>query len=198
MKKIIALITFAGLTCFSAQQVTDLTLVTPTITNGVHTGTVSVDGDEYTAAQVSGTIADNINQYGVYAYLTAPSNTVLSVAETWYDVAGVFSNSYLSGFTITTNGLTYINGDRDFLIAGNLTIQSGASVTYIAVGVEINGTIIEASRQSRYFANSSDRGSMSFGVHAVLSSNAVIRLQIRADKTQTVNVLGFQTWAKRF
>lgn len=82
------------------------------------------------------------NPSRAFAYLTAPSNTIVSGAFAWTNVAGVFSNVVLDGFgTTTVNGqpaIIYTNGytgRMDVTLIGEVAASSPNQVVYLSTSI---------------------------------------------------------------
>ena len=199
MKKIIALLTLVGLTCIAAPQTkTDLTLITPTISNAAHVGTMTICGDEYTCEQVSDTVGDALNQWGASGYATATNVTVL--ANTWTDVPGSFVIPYARGFDyISDSTIVYTNGTRQFLFLGNASLVAGSVGSLIEIGLETNGVYVVGSTSGqRKFQNTTDAGSVSYNRALNVNSNDTVGLVIRSPTGQTITINTWQSTAIRF
>lgn len=152
----------------------------------------------FTTPVVSGAIANEVNQFGAAGYSVATNVTV--DADTWTDVPASFIIPYSSGFNyVNGSTIVYTNGPKCYLFGGSLSISSGASVTYIEVGIETNGVYVVGSTTGpRYFSSSSDSGSLSYAFPIELTNGDTIGLVIKSDKGQTIVINAWHYWTLRF
>jgi len=152
----------------------------------------------FTQDQVDDAIFVSVNQLGAGGY-SATTNVTVS-ADTWTDVPASFTIPYVSGFSYVTNStIQYDNGDRWFLFGGNVSINAGVNITNIEVGLETNGVFVVGSTSGpRYFTTSGDQGSMSYAFPLLLSNGDKVGLVIKGDKTQTITINAWQSYAIRF
>ena len=190
MKKLIALFTlFAlfGAFCFADQTVSNITLV----------GSVTLEEDEYTAAEVGSAVGDALAQWGAWGY-SADTNVTVD-ADTWTDVPASFTVTYASGFEYLSGAtVTYTNGTRAFLFLGSCSITAGSQGSTIQVGIETNGVYVAGSTSGpRAFAVGAS-GSMSYNVHVTLDEGDTVGLVIRSGAGQTIDINTWQSTAIRF
>lgn len=151
-----------------------------------------------TTAEVQEVIDQEINQYGAGGYSAATNVTLVSGV--WTDVPGAFTIPYVSGFSyVSGSTIEYNNGARWMLFQGSVALQSGASSVDVEVGLETNGVyVVGSSPGVRSFANSADKGSLSYAFPIYVTDGMQIGLVVKSTKNQTLTINGWQSVAIRF
>ena len=78
---------------------------------------------------------------GVFAYLGTPTNTTCTLADTWYAIAGAFTNSPMDEFIFDTDHLEYTGTNpRYFEIDWHATCSGDSNGVTIHYGIYVNGS----------------------------------------------------------
>mgnify|MGYP001579961689 CR=1 FL=1 len=157
MKKIITLLMLTG-TCFGGQLT-------------------------QTTAELQSILDDADQKAGVYAVLTAASNTTCAATGTWYQIQGVFTNKAIEGFTISgTNIVNQIATTNQYEIDWHAIASADeASGSIIHATVKINDTVYDTEKMGAECRVAGDRYNFSGTVVAPLSSNDTVQLVCETD-----------------
>jgi len=80
----------------------------------------------------------------VYAYVSAPGDTTVTVADTFYPIVATFTNPHVDGFTIGASGITYdLAETRSFEIDWSGTFAVDNANRTIHVGIAVNGETLD-------------------------------------------------------
>ena len=124
-------------------------------------------------------IDDADTKAGVFAVLTAPSNTTCTTASTWYQVQGVFTNKVIEGFAVSgTNIVCQIAETNQYEIDWHCSVQGDSSdVPMIPhVTVKINDTVYEDEMMGTLLKNGAQPYAFSGTIVVPLSSNDTVQL----------------------
>ncbi len=79
---------------------------------------------------------------GVFGFLSSPSNTTCTDADTWYPITGAFSNKFIGDFSFDTDHILYSGSlDREFEIDGHVATKGDGNNITVHFGVFLNGSI---------------------------------------------------------
>jgi len=185
MKKIILLLTLAGLSCFAAQQVTDLTLITPVVSNAAHVGTMTIGGTEYTAEGVDETLESP------FAEICVPHTNAQSFAGSSWEVIDIFADNIVSTnyFTTTSSNITVASAG---LYEINFTISFETdTASLLTCRIYDNGNAITNAAGGVLGFKRKQGASLSSGVagthgYVNLSSNAVLSVKMYFEAAEEV------------
>ena len=80
----------------------------------------------------------------VYAYVSTPGDTTVTVADTFYPIVATFTNPHVDGFTIGASGITYdLAETRSFEIDWSGTFAVDNANRTIHVGIAVNGETLD-------------------------------------------------------
>ena len=137
---------------------------------------------------------------GAYAYISESAATTTIVADTYYRLAGTFTNEVLSEFNITSDKLTYIGNDTQlFEISITASIQSNTVNTIVTMGIYKNGTLEANSEMTTKVAQTADRKLLVVIDVISLSLNDNIEIRIKSDQAEAqVTAIKCTTTAQKF
>lgn len=157
------------------------------VTGDTVIGDLTVTGDFYS------------NPSRAFAFLTEPSNTVVSVANQWYPVAGIFSNEVLDGFSTTTVGgdpaIVYTNGHVGRMavrLLGN--VACGNNNRTVSLALKLNGvaqTNLNSTSSVRCATAGEPYQIYNFGVPMV-TNGTTIQIIATCDNTETLTFSTFK------
>ena len=136
-----------------------------------------------TQTQVENILSDADQKAGVYAVLTADSNTTCAATGTWYQIQGAFTNKVIEGFVVSgTNIVNQIAATNQYEIDWHAIASADeASGSIIHATVKINDTVYEAEQMGAECRVAGDRYNFSGTVVAPLSSNDTVQLVCETD-----------------
>ena len=137
--------------------------------------------------EVENILEDANAKAGVYAYLTAPSNTTCAATGSWYQVQGVFSNSVIDGFTVSTSNIVcqclYTNW---FEVDWHCSVQGNSASVTPHVTIKVNDTVYEAQMMGTLCKTAGEAYAMSGTVVLPLTSNDTVQLVCSSDGAEDV------------
>ncbi len=122
---------------------------------------------------------------GVFAYLNVPNITECIVKDTYYPIAGNFTNDPVGGFKIYEDSIQYI-GDRMcyFSIVWFATVQSSNSNNTLLFAIKHNGEVLSKSIMGDFLMRK-DSESTSGTVVIPLYAKDMIQLVVSYAKKKT-------------
>ena len=122
---------------------------------------------------------------GIYAFLSAPADTTITTAGTYYPVLGTFTNSPIESFSaaaVYTPGIKYDGTlTQYFEIDWHTTIFANAPMTTVTFAIFKNGTLIGGSDMSQLCKTASYLYSLSGTCVVELATDDEIQLVITSD-----------------
>ena len=122
---------------------------------------------------------------GVYAYLTAPSNTVVTAAGTNYPIAGVFTNLVIENFGAATNvtpGIRYLGTKTQYFeIDWATTFRADESSTTVTFAIAKNGHYNSGSFMSGLSKTAGEHYNLSGTVVLELAEGDEVQLGLTSD-----------------
>lgn len=145
----------------------------------------------------------NRPKVGVFAGLTAASNTTITTASTFYPIVGTFTNVPMQGFSFTVDpAIRLDNGNGFYEIVWGGSFQGDSNGMKIHVGVSINGETITTAHVSAVctFLKIANESQAMGGVYVTeLAQGDIVQLQITADNDgDVVTINHFTTTIKKF
>jgi len=137
---------------------------------------------------------------GVFAYMTAESDTTCTAAETWYAIAGAFTNSPMSGFIFDTDHIEYSGLEPVyFKIDWFSTVSSGTNGSVGHFGVYLNGVLVDSSVMGVYMKTADEPFSAAGTCVIELDTDDEIQLRVKSDGAGDVfTIYHFTTTINRF
>ena len=92
----------------------------------------------YTTTQIDLGLRKSLTPYAISLQLDLPATTTCTLADTWYDVDGDFSDGSSNGFTyVATGGIFTYTGSEDcfFIFIGDADLDIGSSASTITYGL---------------------------------------------------------------
>lgn len=92
----------------------------------------------YTTTQIDLGLRKSLTPYSISLQLGLPATTTCTLADTWYDVDGDFSDGSSNGFTyVATGGIFTYTGSEDcfFIFIGDADLDIGSSASTITYGL---------------------------------------------------------------
>ena len=120
---------------------------------------------------------------GVFGYISTPLPTTISASDTYYTLAGTFTNTILSNFTVSETGIKY-TGTEDIVVetewSGSFT--SDTNNTTFSIALMKNGVLESCSTQTLKLDNAGTYGTLSGICVGTISTNDEILIKVKADK----------------
>ncbi len=150
----------------------------------------NIDKDGYVSGKKS----------GVFAYLTASTNTTVTTADTYYPIAGSFTNSPMEDFSFDTDHLEYDgNKTQYFEIDWHASISGDANGITCDIGVKINTTVVTSSVMGTYLKTSGEVQALSGTCVVELETDDEIQLVLTSDSDgDVITVEHFTTTISEF
>ena len=99
---------------------------------------------------------------GVFAYVPNPTNTTTVLADTYYPIAGPFTNTVLEQFSLGVDYIEFTNHETVYVkVTYSGTFESDTNNTTITAAVKLNGVVITGSEGAFKLKASGDSGSVS-------------------------------------
>lgn len=158
------------------------------------TGGVTMTGDLSSVGYING------KKSGVYAYMASATNTNITAINTFQFVNGMFNNPVIENFTLVpVPGIQY-DGTlmQCFEIDWYATVLASQNSTTVEFGIAKNNVSIPGSEMCVYCKQAAEKFTVGGTCVTSLSTNDVIQLVIRADKTGDVTVQHFTTTIREF
>lgn len=116
---------------------------------------------------------------GVFANLGTPTNTTITVADTYYPIAGTFTNDPIEDFTAVATPAIRYDGEKvqHFEIDWHAAIKGDSNGITVHVGIKKNGTLVDSSVMGTLLKF--------LGEEQALSGTAVVELE-KDDEIQLV------------
>jgi len=143
-----------------------------------------------------------MEEFGVFAFLTAAANTTCVAKDTWYPISGTFTNNPIEGFETTAGppaGIVYGGGHcgRYFEIDWHASTNVSFGADTIKIGVLVNGTIVAASVMTTLVTTAALQ--MSGTLVVELEGDDVVTLAVQSAQDGTViTVTNFTTTICKF
>ncbi len=135
---------------------------------------------------------------GVFAYLSTPTTTTTTLADTWYPMAGAFVNDPMIGFVFDTDHIKYTGTvTRHFEVDGHVVTIGDGNGIIVHFGVFINGVIHAPSVMGTYMKNLSQPYATSGTSVPELSENDEIQLVIMSNSAGAVITIEHLTTTMR-
>jgi len=131
---------------------------------------------------------DSFDKCGVFAYLTAAADTTCTLKDTYYPIAGTFTNSPIEGFTTTAGpppGIVYAcDEDRTMEIDWHASVVLSTGNDTVHVAVLKNGTEVASSVMGTYVTTLVLQMSGTCAIE--MTEDDVITLAVRSGADGTV------------
>lgn len=130
----------------------------------------------------------NISTENTYAsaYLSTPTPTTTTLANTYYPIQGVFTNN-LKGFSVGTTGIVCDFTENKRLKALlSVSVQSDTSTTTVTITVTKGGVVQTGYEASRLLKLTSDVGAWIVPVDFNCTSPDELILEVKSDKAGAV------------
>lgn len=125
------------------------------------------------------------NIYRASMRVDTPSATTITDADTYYQIAGTFTDGETYGFTVATDGTITYNGigDRLFLVLGNsdLDVDQACKITY---ALEKNDIIDTTSATPHDFVSPSKVGAIGINRIVKLNNGDVLKIKAKSDTAE--------------
>jgi len=129
-----------------------------------------------------------ILQYGVFAYLTEPADSVIATPETFVPIVGVFGNDPANGFIgVETPGIEYTGTQTIYFeIDAHATVKSNQANTTIRGAIRKNGVLVTSSIMSVFAKTGGETCNFSGTLVVQLEQGDEIQLVVTANKAATI------------
>ena len=135
--------------------------------------------------KINGNFTDLAENNGVFASLSASANTTVTTADTYYPIAGTFTNSPMENFaagTVHTPSIKYIGTEtKYFEIDWHATASPDSTGMTVHFGIKKNGTLIDSSVMGTFLKSGGEAQALSGTSVVELSTNDEIQLVLTAD-----------------
>lgn len=124
---------------------------------------------------------------GVFAYLPFEADTTCTLADTWYPIAGTFTNNPMEDFSLGSSYIVY-DGTKTqyFEIDAHATVSSNTNGTKAHFGIKINGVLLSGSVMGLY-AKTSDEPYPVSGTSVVeLSTSDTVQFVVKSSASGSV------------
>jgi len=121
---------------------------------------------------------------GTFAYLTTASDTVCTLADTYYPIMGIFNNDITENFTASTTPALIYDGLQDgryFEIDWHATISATSANTTIHCSAKVNGVDEPPTTMGQYLKNANQPYTLSGTIVVALDTDDAIQLTVRSD-----------------
>ena len=119
---------------------------------------------------------------GVFAFLAAQANTTCTNADTYYPIAGTFTNNPLDNFSLGATAIEYDGvPTRWFLIGWHASLSADAGGTTVHAGIKHNTNVVAASEMGQYIKTQNEVFTFSGSAAVQLSTGDTIQLVAKAD-----------------
>ena len=137
---------------------------------------------------------------GLFAALSAPTLTTIADAETFYPIAGTFSNEPASGFTGTEDPAIKYTGTRTlyFEIDAHAVISAATNGTTVECGIKKNGTLEASSVVSAFCKTAGELYTISGTIVVQLEEDDTIQLVVATDNGNNVTFHNITTTIRPF
>ena len=129
--------------------------------------------------------------------LESPADTVCTLADTYYKIAGNMIDGYECGFRVGINKLEYTGPSKvTFLFNGvsDLKVSKAANITY---GLYKNGALVIQAQTPHTFVAAAKTSNISITALAELNQGDELEVYIKSDEaglTATVSSLNITFW----
>jgi len=122
-------------------------------------------------------------EQGVFAFMPVDTNTTTcTAADTWYPIAGTFTNSPMQDFSLGTLTIDYDGLEtKQFKIDWSASCSGDSSSMTIHIGVKKNGTILPGSIMGTFLKTVDEPQALGGTVVVELETGDTIQLVIMAD-----------------
>jgi hypothetical protein len=128
---------------------------------------------------------DTYSSYGEI-YITTPTATVCTLADTYYLVSGNTTSDELRGFTASNERLTYIDTEtRVVHVSAAISVSSDTNNVVLSTKVYKNGAAHAASLIQRKISTAGDVGAFAILTLVSMSTNDYIEIYIACDNAGT-------------
>ena len=137
---------------------------------------------------------------GVFAYLTSPSNTTCTLADTWYPIAGAFTNNPMLDFSFVTDHIEYDGTLKQYFeIDWHATIEGDSNGITAHIGIYLNSSIVASSVMGVFLKYSGEVMTLSGTCVVEMEQGDEIQLVAMADGAgDVITVKHFTTTIARF
>ena len=120
---------------------------------------------------------------GVFAYLTAQADTTCTVLDTYYPIAGTFSNVPSFNFTASSTPALIYDGIKTqyFEIDWHATISADVAGTSVHCAIYKNGSLETSSQMAQYLKNAGQLYSFSGTDVIELAEDDYVQLVVKTD-----------------
>lgn len=123
------------------------------------------------------------DEVGVYAYVPSPTITTTTLAATYYPIAGPFTNTVLSGWSVGVDSIVYDGPKTRYVeIVYSGTFESDTNNTTFVTAVKHNGNAIAGSEATFELKLAGDSGNVSATVVVEVAQNDTIQLVVKSDQ----------------
>ena len=105
-----------------------------------------------------------------------------TLANTWYPVAGAFTNSPLEGFTFDTDRITYRGTKtKTFIVTGAIATSGSNPNLTISYAISVNGTVFTRGITSAFCASAGNPYNLAGITVVELSENDYVQIVTQCD-----------------
>lgn len=144
-------------------------------------------------------ILDGVKR-GVFAYLTAPADTEVTLAGTYYPIEGTFTNDPFENFSVGSGGIQYDGRiEKTFEIDWHATLYGDSPGITVSAGIRIDGVIATASLMTTYLKTNGEAQALSGTEIVKLQPGQEVELVLTADGAgDKITVVNFTTSITKF
>jgi len=128
-------------------------------------------------------VVNKDEQVGVYGYVSTPVATDITTADTYYRLAGTFTNPVLEGFSIVDDKITYQGTNPIYVeIQGGGSFTSDTNNVTIDVSIKINDTVDTNSTISNKLGLSGSYGVIAGTSVLEIENGDSVEIVVKSDK----------------
>ncbi len=119
---------------------------------------------------------------GVFAFVPSPIITTCTDADTWYPIAGTFTNDFTGAFEFDTDHIKYTGPlTRDFEIDAHIVTKGSANGIVAHFGIYLNGVIVDGSIMGTFMKTAAEPFPTSGTSVVELAADDEIQLMVMSD-----------------
>ena len=130
--------------------------------------------------------------------LTAPAETVCTLADTYYKIAGVMSDGHSCGFSVVDNKLKYSGPDGAVFLFSGSSDARVSKATDLTYGLHKNGELIPEAQSPHTFPAAARISNLSITAICMLDNGDDLDVYMKsseANLTATVRSLNITFWS---
>lgn len=138
--------------------------------------------------------------YGLYAYLVAPTKTVIALANTYYPISGSFTNVPAVGFELTaTPGIKFTGTKTAYFEATfYASFKSDTNNTTVKIGLKKNGVIETSSEIYAFCKTMNELYTVSGNVVCSLETDDELQIVVSTDTAGDITFQNITTKISNF